>query len=727
MDPGFLCLGGVELANRNRVMAYIRNLGMPLLQAPPADTDGCRCPDWGPAEPCSITMEVNLNVAAPETACGGFYGLSGGGSDTWLALAGIYLVSSPTGVRPPMPPLTDPGWVFGEPAEISTDIFEALHGCWPYGVGGTEGFPEAAFQVYTLANVATGATVSVFQYVDFLNMAPGNYAGAGFSFDGGTTWVTSATHTWTDLACSTTPGYVTGRGILSMSESAACSMLYDLSGLVAPITAEVRIYPDPAPTTGSVPADDEPGWISPGPPDVLPTPVMLPQCVPIGAPPEDLPPDGYYKTTLTDALGRSVTFVVIMDFSAQASGAWGATALSFDGGSTWNTPNPGDITEFDFQFGDLAGDFTTPADDLAPWYDPARPESADVLGFYITELIVAPTYSRQMRARQHGGSLGAARFGPREVQVTGWCYTRTERANEYAKSWLFEALVAGSCNGDCGLPDLLMYRTCCGEDNTGELRTLKRVGLVSPPKDLEANKFPKRAGFKFEYTLSAEVPHVFLTPEAVAGGLIMDPDGEPECNICAPCPAPGPSVCTCGNLAAPQRIVTRDDSDDTWCQPALVRRRYIPVAAAQGWDTAAAIIGVTAGSVAATSGWVGLKNLRILAFQNPLGLTGPELVDGETVIDYADYFRCQEPCMSIEVSCLPAGAELVIDAAARTATLTCGNVTGSGYPYLSSRNGAAFAWPELDCSGLMLVIEADEYNTSPDSTLRVEALAQERA
>lgn len=727
MDPGFLCLGGVELANRNRVMTYIRNLGMPLLQSVPADTDGCQCPAWGPADPCTLSARAGVEAVLPELSCGGIYELTGAGSRFYV-VSGVYAYDEAPVGRPPLPPLTDPGWVFGDATEVTiADIDNAPNGCYPYGIGGTDPFPGAGFTLLMFTDAVTGATATVVIYNDFTNAVQGDLAGGGVSFDLGETWQEGIVeHTWSNLACSTTPGYFTGRATFDVREGAMCNAIYGVSGLVGPATVLVKFKADATPTVGEYPDDDDPGW-SIAASDLTELPLIQTQCVPAGLLPEDgLPPTGYYHVTFTDALGRSFVARAVNDYAAQAAGGWGATAYSFDG-STWNVPNPVGTTQIEWTMGELTTEFTTPTLDIAPWYDPARPESADVLGFYITELIVAPTYTRQMRARQHGGSLGAARFGPREVQVTGWCYTRSERATAYAKTWLFEALVAGSCNGDCGLPDLVGYRTCCGDDTVGELRTIKRVGLVSPPKtDLEP-KFPKRAGFKFEYTLSAEVPHVFLSPEFVAGGLLMDPDGEPECNICAPCAAPGPSVCTCGNLAAPQRIVTRDDSDDAWCQPAIVRRRYIPVSATEGWDTAAAIIAITAGTVAATSGWEGLKNLRIVAFQNPLGLTGPELVDGEDVIDYADYFACQEPCMSIEVACLPAGAELVIDAAARTAQMTCGNITGSALPYLSSRGGSAFRWPEFDCSGLMIVVEADEYNTAPDSTVQVHALAQERA
>lgn len=359
------------------------------------------------------------------------------------------------------------------------------------------------------------------------------------------------------------------------------------------------------------------------------------------------------------------------------------------------------------------GEFTTPAADDAPWYDPAVPESADVLGVWLEEVRLSVPWKRDATDALRGAALGPGRFGGRELQLAGWVYTRSAAATAYARNWLFEVLAGAGCEDGCDLPDAQVALYCDPERPDAGARTLKRVGLTAFDPEIEP-EFPRACGLKFEATLTAEVPELFLEPERVADvELAIDLEAT-VCTICSPCPEPTASPCRCGGLADPVRVVPQPDPASLYCLPSEVSRFAVQLPAPHYWRDATAIVRVEAGTWPGEPARPGLANLRIRGWQNPAGLADPALFD------------CQEPCLDVEVGCIPAGSALVIDGTTRTATLECGLEELNGYAYLSSAGGRRFSWPDVSCYGLLLVVEADPYNTAPGGQVAIDFVLRER-
>lgn len=352
---------------------------------------------------------------------------------------------------------------------------------------------------------------------------------------------------------------------------------------------------------------------------------------------------------------------------------------------------------------DVAAAWTTPEQDDAPWYDPAIPESSDFLGVWIEEAKLGVPWNREARGRRSGSALGPGRLQGRELAIVGWAFTRSAAATWYARQWLFEALAGPAGCDDCSLPDAVIWTHCDPARPRAGRRTLRRVGLTGWNPEVEPD-FPAACGFKFEATLTAEIGSLFLDPvNALATNLVV---GDPVCNVCSPCPTPPSDPCSCGDRLPPPRVTTALDLSAAYCQPAEVYRAQGQLDAPTYWRDATAVIRLKADDQ-------GLANTRIRGWVNPVGLTDPAL------------FECQDPCLDIEVGCVPPLAEMVIDGTTRDARLVCQMVSQNGYSQLSS-GGRRFAWPDISCHGLLVVVDSDAYNTGPGSSVSIEIVERER-
>lgn len=366
------------------------------------------------------------------------------------------------------------------------------------------------------------------------------------------------------------------------------------------------------------------------------------------------------------------------------------------------------------------GPFTTPAADDAPWYDPLVPASADVLGVWIEEARISSGHSRTMRDKVWGGAAGPQRVGSRELSIVGYVYTRTAAATAYARQWLYEALSGGACGGPgvCELPSAEIMTYCDSADPTAGLRTLKRVALTG--WDPNAGDHPPMCGFEFEATLSSEVGYLYPPPFEP---IELEPmSGDERCAICQDCPERAADPCACGALAQPTRVVPEPEPTGFYCPAPVVRRACADLATPFAWIDATTIIEIenTVGpSPALPDG--GVRNLRIRAWPNPVGLPLPD--EGDEPVDY---FECQEPCIDIEVACIPANATLVIDGTTRDAYVLCGGVRQPGYAYLSSGGGGRLVWPDISCDGLAFCVDADAYGTPADLLVRATVVPRER-
>lgn len=114
----------------------------------------------------------------------------------------------------------------------------------------------------------------------------------------------------------------------------------------------------------------------------------------------------------------------------------------------------------------LAGcdsEYTTPAEDNAPWYDSAIPESAEFAGFLSTEFEgMSSTYSRSVtESIADGATLGRSRFGSRQLTWKGFLFGSSCCGVAYGLRWLGKTLQGSkNCGNNCFGDDLELL-VCC--------------------------------------------------------------------------------------------------------------------------------------------------------------------------------------------------------------------------------------------------------------------------
>jgi hypothetical protein len=128
------------------------------------------------------------------------------------------------------------------------------------------------------------------------------------------------------------------------------------------------------------------------------------------------------------------------------------------------------------------------------------------------------------------------------------------------------------------------------------------------------------------------------------------------------------------------------------------------------WNDATTYIRVDAGSAE-------IRNMQIQAFQNPFadqGLPCP--------CDPNDpFWKCREPCTTIQIPQLPSGSSLIIDGRTRVAEVTfAGGTRTNGLRYISSESGRPFEWFDISqCAVLCLIISADCTTLAENATVSV--------
>jgi len=726
-----LCIDGVEISNPNRTIAYLRNQGGHMLAGGPGQfaVGDCGCPEFDPDGACSIAVRIYGDWSSPGQFCGGIEMLTGNYYDYIATTLVAVMGPAPMPVRPPMPPLDDPAWV----PTGSFLLAEPLGGC----TTDPEPTEFAAYYRLVLTNIHTGAVAETVQWTSGVTVGPGEPPGSLFSFDGGVTWLSpldgppgatswEATYVYEDLPCASTPGWRRARLFVTADENALMVGQLYVSSLAGPITTEVRAYPSAAPVLpGDMPPLNDAGWLTLAPAMSAPNAMAAGGAWAWdGVQYVDVPGDGFYWTHVIDANGEELDFIAAVSYSEFAPGVIGSYYVTADGGATWTQITDLGLPLLEFGSQPPEPEFTTPVADDAPWYDDRRPESADVLGVWINDWTLSSPHKRQKDDRTWGSSIGSTKYVGRELVIAGVVFTTSCKATEYAKQWLYEALNGGCVGGPCGLPEGVIYTACPeGTDDTSTVRTLKRLGLISYDPMEGDEDFPCCWGFRFEATLATEAPFMYHEPVTQYRGPLVPADQEPACNICTPCPplpAVSPLVCGCADV--PVKVVPEPDPDDCWCNPVQINRISVPIAAPAFWTDATAIIKITAGFDTNDPGDPGIRNLRIRAWQNPVALPGPPLGSIEG-------FNCQDPCMEIDVACIPRGATLTIDGTTRRATISNNGGEVNGYPYLSSdAGGARFEWPEVSCDGLMVAIDSDAFDghTAPDSTIEIQMVGLDR-
>lgn len=139
-------------------------------------------------------------------------------------------------------------------------------------------------------------------------------------------------------------------------------------------------------------------------------------------------------------------------------------------------------------------------------------------------------------------------------------------------------------------------------------------------------------------------------------------------------------------------------SETCYCEPIVTKRICCTFENPHQWNDATSVIQVYAGSG-------NLRNLRIAAYLNPFFDQG-QLCACDPM---DEFWRCRQPCTSIEIPQLPPGALITIDSRIRSATVRFANgLSANGLRYIESSGSTVFDWFDIaNCSVLCMVATVD--------------------
>lgn len=387
--------------------------------------------------------------------------------------------------------------------------------------------------------------------------------------------------------------------------------------------------------------------------------------------------------------------------------------------------------------------YSTPLGDLAPWYDPAHPESADFAGFLVTEFEgLESTYTREVtEVITGGGVLGRLRAAPRTMTWRGYLMGRTCCATAYGLRWLTSVLKQSRCDADC-TGETLDLLVCCpppaeeephydcsvsgslpavaqvGEE--GAFRTLYRVGLLEGPRITEQ----RRAGcgscgcsamVEVEFSLVAGNPHLYGSPTTLADCVpLLDANRCPtwvkvtnpaDCPDEDTCPEPAPCAAD-PNCPVPSLPIITTILNECICDMYEPETTYFSVPAAT--------YGLN---------FEGVPIFRIYAGSQPLRATNIRFI--ENVLGGSCESVAEDPCLycdSITIRYVPAFATLVIDGVNKRVSIECkGGVVEPGEPYIVG----SFSWPTLQCMNYCIAVSVDAFTAATDSCFSMSVVPKE--
>lgn len=173
--------------------------------------------------------------------------------------------------------------------------------------------------------------------------------------------------------------------------------------------------------------------------------------------------------------------------------------------------------------------YTTPEADDAPWYDIARPDSADFLGVIPSDLRVLSVASRDVNNRAgEGGVVGRLGTSARTVQVRATMAAMSPMAMAYGEEWLVEALAGNYGDGNCAGDTLTLLPACPGDlvgsDADSAFRYLYKAGIIDGPTYSPIQQLPECFIQQVSFQLAAGVPYLYgptttcLDEEVMHGG-----------------------------------------------------------------------------------------------------------------------------------------------------------------------------------------------------------------
>lgn len=180
------------------------------------------------------------------------------------------------------------------------------------------------------------------------------------------------------------------------------------------------------------------------------------------------------------------------------------------------------------------GNYGDPAYDLAPWWDPNRPESNGFFGM-VPDIRLLSVATRTLTQRASGrGDIGPLTAAPRIIQVTGWLYADSAAAMSYGERWLSRMLAGGGAG--CGGDTLTVLPACPpddAEDPDSYLRDLARVGIIDGPDFTPADRgIPECTITKVTFQWAAGEPWLRKITPLLTIDLVANP------TTCTPLEAP---------------------------------------------------------------------------------------------------------------------------------------------------------------------------------------------
>lgn len=399
----------------------------------------------------------------------------------------------------------------------------------------------------------------------------------------------------------------------------------------------------------------------------------------------------------------------------------------------------------------LPADYTDPATDGVCWYDPLIPESADFLGVLVSKIPNArdSTYTRQVSPSFNEGDIlerpqkSGKSFAMEVVLLATSC-----AGMEYGLEWFRKVTENEVCTGQdrcsrCTGQEMRMRVYCDASLDTDRgLRDWVTVGTVDGLELVDEDSKACCCIRRGRLTMHSEEPYNFSSREEI---LAVDADIESPVTSCTDwdsfCVDCQSSLCVeCQNCAQPDEFcaacraqcgacdrctydfVCTDNNfeivtpvfveqENCFCTPfsrvvQCVSSNDIPDSVA----TTLRLELYSGDSPDAAFREAGLRNVRLKAWTNPLGIAPP--TDLETYNEWEQRARC----FSLDISYIPSNSRLIIDGRTQRVTLECDK---SCIPYehvvTASLGGPVFPL-DFRCSGFLLCVEWDELHTQFDNT-----------
>lgn len=342
------------------------------------------------------------------------------------------------------------------------------------------------------------------------------------------------------------------------------------------------------------------------------------------------------------------------------------------------------------------GGFKSPKLDPAPWYSASDPRSEHYFGPMLLSWTESQPYLRETIETRVGGKAKSPKLKTKDVVARFLLNVDDACAIPFAKTHFLQRLICASTDqGACGLPSL-EWHECYNPSNCNSpdyaIRGLPRAAATSVT--WIDDEIPACLGTIAEVVFSSELPWVYeMCPDEIVVDEYPIVAGVSACNICIDeCPPvedPCVNECTPSIVEVPSVLVT-----GCYCEPASIYRNAFIVNPDSKVGDGTLEISVYTGSHP-------MRNLRVRAWPNPLGLTTFEEV------------RCTDPCFDIALpGPFPGDSTIVIDGKSRLSTLACNGGVQNGRSWIESPNGQPFNWPDIGCDGLLVVMDSSAMVTA---------------